>query len=78
MALEAQRVLDRVDRIAERSQPPDEGEGISQNELTRLCGCGKRKLRELRDRPDQLAEFTLDRTGQTYEFRDGRYFPVRG
>lgn len=51
------------------------GEGISQNELARLCKCHDRKLRSLRDRPDELAEFTLKRIGQAYEFRDGRYYP---
>lgn len=86
VAFEAQRVLDarravfdhRVEaRIAEFRQPDWGDDGISQNELTRLCGCGKRKLRELRDRPEELRQFTFDRTGQPFEYRDGRYFPVR-
>ena len=84
VAFEAQRVLDarravfdhRVEsRIAEFRQP-DMEDGISQNELARLCKCHDRKLRSLRDRPEKLAEFTLERIGQAYDFQCGRYYPV--
>lgn len=76
VAFEAQRVLDRVEsRIAEFRQP-DMGDGISQNDLMRLCQCGDRKLRQLRDRPEELRQFTFDRTGQPFEFRDGKYYPL--
>lgn len=52
------------------------GDGISQNELARLCKCNDRKLKVVRDRPEELAEFTLKRIGQAYDFRDGRYYPL--
>lgn len=50
-------------------------DGISQNQLIALCRCNDRRLRSIRDRPDQLAEFTRQRTGQAYEYRGGRYYP---
>lgn len=53
---------------------PDTGDGISQTELARLCKCNDRKLKAVRDRPDELRQFTLERTGQAYEYRDGKYF----
>lgn len=56
----------------------DDNIGISQNQLIALCRCNDRRLRSIRDRPDQLAEFTRQRTGQAYEYRGGRYYPVRG
>lgn len=77
VAAEAQRVLDRVEsRIAERRQTPDEGDGISQNQLMKLCQCGDRKIKSLRDRPDELRQFTLERIGQAYEYRNGRYYLI--
>ena len=51
--------------------------GISQNELTRLCRCGDRKIKTIRDKPEELAAFTLDRTGQAFEFRDGLFWVKR-
>lgn len=62
--------------IAELRQPVEEGDGISQNELMRLCQCGDQKLKKLRDRPEELAAFALERTGQAYEYRNGRYFSI--
>ena len=51
--------------------------GISQNQLMKLCRCGDRKLKAIRDKPEELAPFTLDRTGQVFEFRDGLFWVKR-
>lgn len=75
IAADTRRSLDQVEsHVAEFSQPPVARDGISQNELIRLCQTSDRKLRSLRDRPEELRQFTFDRTGQPFEFRGGKYY----
>lgn len=59
---------------AELPQPPNEGKGISQEKLKQLCKCNDRIFPKIRNDPDRLAEFTFERTGQAYEYREGKYF----
>lgn len=63
------------DRAIAAALPTPSAEGISQNELIRLCRCNDRTIKRIRESPAELAEFTRDRTGQAYEYREGKYFP---
>lgn len=50
--------------------------GISGNKMMKILGTGKRQLMRIRDDPEELRQFCLDRTGQAYEYRDGKYWAV--
>lgn len=56
--------------------PPASNEGISNNQFSRLCGTGKRQLREIRNDRERLAAFTTERLGKPYEYRDGAFYPI--
>ncbi|MDY6941110.1 MAG: hypothetical protein SWY16_26060 [Cyanobacteriota bacterium] len=50
--------------------------GLSGNQMVKVLGTGKRQLMRVRDNPETLARFCLERIGKVYEYRDGKYYPV--
>ncbi|MBE9039609.1 hypothetical protein IQ235_02210 [Oscillatoriales cyanobacterium LEGE 11467] len=77
------RVADRVEpsstplEIAKRGSPrpvTNEGVGISNTKMAKLCGTGKRQLRAIRDDPKRLVAFTTERLGKAYEYRGGAFY----